>query len=118
MSRQSLMNTCCKILFSLQRTFAMSCRGTIQLPCSSIHPDGLRQSRVLPRLPATKRKHLLRCQADEKDNRVAEKVPEAAQRTIDALSALLGKDENENKKPPSRPLQGTKMLLNQLYITS
>ncbi len=87
----------------------MFCLGTNQLPCSSTYVSSLRQSRGLPNRPATRRRHLLRCQADEKDKTIADKVPEAAQKTIDALSALLGRDENEDREAQPRPLQGTTM---------
>ena len=90
----------------------MSRLGTSQLPCSSIHLSGLPQYRALPRGRATGKRCVLRCQADQNDKSIADKVPEAAQRTIDALSALLGGDEKEEKQTPSRPLQGKWMLLN------
>lgn len=93
----------------------MFCLGTSQLPCPSSYVSGLRQSRGLPNRPVTRRRHLLRCQADENDKSIADKVPEAAQKTIDALSALLGRDENEDKEAPSRPMQGTTMLHNSAY---
>ncbi len=94
----------------------MSCLGTGRLPCPSIHLSGLRQCRALPKGHATGRRCVLRCQADEKDKSIADKVPEAAQRTIDALSALLGRDEDENQLAQSRPLQGTDVLLKSSYI--
>ena len=94
----------------------MFCLGTSQVPCPSSYVSGLRQSRGLPNRPAAKRRHLLRCQADENDKSITDKVPEAAQKTIDALSALLGRDENEDKEAQSRPMQGTTMLQHSTHI--
>lgn len=47
-------------------------------------------------------KATVRSQAGDDDKTLGEKVPAAAQRTIDALSALLGADREEEKQPETQ----------------
>ena len=47
-------------------------------------------------------KATVRSQAGDDDKTLVEKVPAAAQKTIDALSALLGADKEEEKQPETQ----------------
>ena len=84
----------------------MPCAESSRPLGTSIHASGLRQGRALPKRPTARKKLLLKCQASEDDKSIADKVPAAAQKTIDTLSALLGRDEDEKPQPQSRPVQG------------
>ena len=89
----------------------MSAFGALKSPCTCLcrpfNKAPLRHTLFARRhSTASRYRKAPRCQEDEERNAVGDKVPAAAQRTLDALSALLGTGESDSKQTESGAPQG------------
>ena len=93
----------------------MSATGALKTPrtclCRPFSKAPLRHTLFAKRhSTALQYRKVIRCQGDGERDSLGDKVPAAAQRTLDALSALLGTGESENKQadpgtPPGESLE-------------
>ena len=89
----------------------MSAFGALKFPCTCLcrpfSKAPLRHTLFARRhSTASQFRKAARCQKDEESNGVGDKVPAAAQRTLDALSALLGTGESDKKQADSEAPSG------------
>ena len=96
----------------------MSATGVLKSPytcrCKPFTKAPLRHALFARRHSTTSQcRRAISCQGGEERDSVGDKVPAAAQRTLDALSALLGTGESDDKPtmvseaPPSEPLEAS-----------
>ena len=98
--------------------FSMSAFGTLKSSCTCLcrpfNKAPLRHTLFARRdSTASQYRKIICCQEGEERDSVGGKVPAAAQRTLDALSALLGTGESDNKQTDSEAPPGK--LLEVLY---